>query len=439
MFDIYQYLDEATLYGSLPCVSKAFLRCGKSAPRRRATFTLRNSSAVNGIRRWLSVHGQHVQHLKLVATAWDPTTAPIAKAALWAGLSNPANTQRLCSLQLDMPFTPDDEAAVIGAVCASTPTLRSLQLHYQRPLSHARRASAVCFCTHSSPTLWSGAAAHLRELRITGACLCNMRGVVQLSNLETLEVSCCNAATAAQEFCSVLQSLPKLGSFSYTTSKPTLLSLQTAHAIAAASNLTHLELGNFVLPMCSGSAVLCLDAAVVPPAAAAAAEAAAGPCRMQLAQLLSHLCSLRLVDCSGVAASLPVFGGLTQLTSFAVVRSTGHGSFMPVLSQFICSDSDSETDSDIESETHSIDSDDEELGCSDSSSGSGYLVASVQGDSSSGSYSCSTPTRMDAAATSAGQVVAWDNPVRSSRRQKKRAAALSSLGLLYNLQVGTDV
>jgi hypothetical protein len=111
-----------------------------------------------------------------------------AKSALWAALSAPNNMQQLQHLQLDMPLSPEDEAAVLCSVCANAPNLSSLHLNYQRPLSHARKSNVVCFCAHSSAAPWAAAAGQLQELRITGACFCNMGYIAQLQQLTALQV-----------------------------------------------------------------------------------------------------------------------------------------------------------------------------------------------------------------------------------------------------------
>jgi hypothetical protein len=133
----------------------------------------------------LQDHGSRIAHLHIKGSALH---SQHAKSSLWAALSAPNNMQQLQHLQLDMPLSPLDEAAVLRSVCASAPNLSSLYLNYQRPLSHARKSNVVCFCAHSSAAPWAAAAGQLRALCIAGACFCNMGYIAQLKQLTVLQV-----------------------------------------------------------------------------------------------------------------------------------------------------------------------------------------------------------------------------------------------------------
>jgi hypothetical protein len=133
----------------------------------------------------LQENGSRISHLHIKGPALH---SQHAKAALWAALSAPNNLQQLQHLQLDMPLASDDEAAVLHSVCANAPNLSSLHLNYQRPLLHARKSNAVCFCAHSSAAPWAAAAGQLKALHITGACFCNMGCIAQLKGLTVLQV-----------------------------------------------------------------------------------------------------------------------------------------------------------------------------------------------------------------------------------------------------------
>jgi hypothetical protein len=130
-------------------------------------------------------HGSRITSLHIQGQALH---SQHAKSTLWSALAATNGLQQLQHLQLDMPLTLDDEAAILGRVLANAPGLSSLQLHYQRPLSHARKANIVCFCAHSSAAPWAAAAGQLRALRITGACFCNMSYIAQLKALTELQV-----------------------------------------------------------------------------------------------------------------------------------------------------------------------------------------------------------------------------------------------------------
>jgi hypothetical protein len=133
----------------------------------------------------LQDNGSRIRQLHISGSALH---SQHGKSALWAALSASNNTQQLQHLQLDMPLSPEDEAAVLRSVCANAPNLSSLHLNYQRPLSHARKSNVVCFCAHSSAAPWAAAAGQLREVRITGACFCNMAYIAQLKELRVLQV-----------------------------------------------------------------------------------------------------------------------------------------------------------------------------------------------------------------------------------------------------------
>ncbi|WIA20695.1 hypothetical protein OEZ85_005066 [Tetradesmus obliquus] len=181
--EICRWLDPR-IRSHLSSSCRAFAAAGRLAPF-SAVHAHIASDQIPGFSKWLQEHGSRITSITIQGPALHTQRA---KSALWAALSAPNNLQQLQQLKLDMPLTVEDEAALLSCVCANAPSLTSLDLHYQRPLSHARKSNAMCFCAHSSAAPWAAAAGQLRALRVTGACFCNMSYVAQLTGLTLLQV-----------------------------------------------------------------------------------------------------------------------------------------------------------------------------------------------------------------------------------------------------------
>ncbi|KAF6259229.1 hypothetical protein COO60DRAFT_1460279 [Scenedesmus sp. NREL 46B-D3] len=395
--EIFRWLDARSRW-HLSSSCRACAAAGRLAPFRSVHAHVA-SDQVLSFSRWLQANGSRISDLHILGHALH---SQHIKATLWATLSAPDSLQQLQHLQLDMPLSPEDEAAVLGGVCAAATNLASLHLHYQRPLSHARKGNAVCFCAHSAAAPWAAAAGQLRALRITGACFCNMGYITQLRGLTLLQlqeradlgahgyacslpaglasstvcvasplavepvdlmvptnrnsrcnpmasVSCCNTTNPSAELAHVLQQLQQLQQLTYTTSAPAAVDYAVAAALAAHSSLTHLELHNFVAPASTGSSVAGLTAAAAAAGLGGAPGAAASPAAVNalLGLALRRLQSLKLVDFSGTSrlmATLAAASAGLQLQQLQVARSRQDG-FMPALLAGLFSDSDSDSDS----------------------------------------------------------------------------------------------